>query len=128
MSLPARASGFRQRSQDGRSSDSVAPGVKDLVDNDEGGAVDCCAGIRWGKTRMKPTTMIAPNVVRPCAMMFAGTHTPCQSGLVDNTKIRMLEWRRLSSLVSRRSRDTFHEIRDTLHEFCFTISRRLLWI
>ena len=39
-----RPSGFLQRSQDGRSSDSVDPGVKGLVDNDEGGAVDCCAG------------------------------------------------------------------------------------
>jgi hypothetical protein len=39
---------------------------------------------------MKPTAMSAENVIRPCAMMLVGTHTPCQSGLVDNTKIRML--------------------------------------
>jgi hypothetical protein len=75
-------------------SDSVCPVAKGLVDSDEGGAVDCCAGIRWGKTRMKPTAMSAPNVVRPCAMMLAGTHGPCQSGLIDNPKSRMLQWGR----------------------------------
>jgi len=110
MSLPARASGFLQRSQDGRSSDSVAPGANGLVDNDEGGAVDCCAGIRWGQTRMTPTAMSAPNVVRPCAMMLAGKHTSCQSGLVDNLKSRMLEWRSLSRFV-RVARD-LREMRD----------------
>ena len=73
-----------------RISDSVTPGAKGLVDSEEGGAVDCCAGIRWGKTRMKLTAMSATNVVRASAMMFAGTHSPCQSGLVDNTKIRVL--------------------------------------
>jgi hypothetical protein len=79
MSLPALASGFLQRSQDGRSSDSVAPGANALVDKDEGGAVDCCAGIRWGKIKMTPTAMSTPNVVRPCAMIFAETHSPCQA-------------------------------------------------
>lgn len=39
---------------------------------------------------MTPTAMSAPSAVRSCAMMPAGTHAPCQSGLVDNTKSRML--------------------------------------
>jgi hypothetical protein len=91
MSLPPLASGFLQRSQDGRSSDSVDPGAKGIVDSEEGGAVDCCAGIRWGKTSMTPTAMSTPNMVRPSAMMLAGTHTPCQSGLVDNIKSRVLQ-------------------------------------
>ena len=66
---------------------------------------------------MQPTAMSAPNVVRPCVMILAGTHSPCQSGLVDNTKSRVLEWRRLSSFA-----------RDA-HEFCFTILRRFAsWI
>ncbi len=43
MLLSALASGFLQRSQDGRSSDSDDPGAKGLVESDEGGAVDCCA-------------------------------------------------------------------------------------
>ena len=30
-----------------------------------------------------------------------GTHSPCQIGLIDNTKSHMLEWRRISSLVKR---------------------------
>jgi len=45
---------------------------------------------------MQPTAMTAPNMVRPCAMMLAGKHTPCQSSLIDNAKSRMLEWRRIS--------------------------------
>ena len=28
--------------------------------------------------------------VRPCAMMFVRTHSPCQSGLIDIAKSRML--------------------------------------
>ncbi len=39
---------------------------------------------------MTPTAMSAPNAVRPCVMMPAETHTLCQRGLVDNTKIRVL--------------------------------------
>jgi hypothetical protein len=39
---------------------------------------------------MTPTAMSAPSAVRPCAMMPAETHTLCQRGLVDNTKIRVL--------------------------------------
>jgi hypothetical protein len=91
MSLLALASGFLQRSQDGRSSDSVDPGAKDLVDSEEGGAVDCCAGIRWGQTGVTPTAMSTPKMVRPSAMILAGTQSPCQSGLVDNIKSRMLQ-------------------------------------
>jgi hypothetical protein len=37
-------------------------------------------------------------------MMLAGTHTPCQSGLIDNAKSRVLEWRRLSSFARYASR------------------------
>ena len=33
-------------------------------------------------------------------MILAGTHTPCQSGLVDNAKSRMLEWGSLSELMA----------------------------
>jgi len=44
--------------------------------------------------------MSAQNVVRPCAMILAGTHTLCQSGLVDNAKIRMLQWGSLSELMA----------------------------
>jgi len=40
--------------------------------------------------------MSAPNVVRPCVMTFTRKHTPCQSGLIDKAKSRMLEWRRPS--------------------------------
>jgi hypothetical protein len=58
---------------------------------------------------MTPTAMSAPNVVRPCTMSLAGKHTPCQSGLVDNTKIRMLEWRRLSSFTRYVSRGLLHD-------------------
>lgn len=32
----------------------------------------------------------APNMVRPCAMILVEAHTPCQSGLIDNAKSRML--------------------------------------
>ena len=32
----------------------------------------------------------APNVARSCVMTFMRRHTLCQSGLIDNTKIRML--------------------------------------
>ena len=46
-----------------------------------------------------PMVMSIQNVVRSCAMMLAGTHSPCQSGLIDNAKSRMLEWRRLSQFV-----------------------------
>jgi hypothetical protein len=42
-------------------------------------------------------------------MSLAGKHTPCQSGLVDNTKIRMLEWRRLSSFTRYASRVLLHD-------------------
>jgi hypothetical protein len=34
--------------------------------------------------------MSAPSVVLPRAIMLAGTHTPCLSGLIDNAKSRML--------------------------------------
>jgi hypothetical protein len=37
-------------------------------------------------------------------MMLAGTHTPCHSGLIDNAKSRVLEWRRLSSFARYASR------------------------
>jgi hypothetical protein len=49
---------------------------------------------------MELTAMSATNVVRPCAMIFAGTHTPCQSGLVDNAKSRVLQWGSLSELMA----------------------------
>lgn len=49
---------------------------------------------------MKPTAMSAPNVVRPCAMILAVTHTLCQGGLVDNTKSRMLQWGSLLELMA----------------------------
>jgi hypothetical protein len=39
---------------------------------------------------MQPVVMSAEIMVRPWAMIFAGTHAPCQSGLIDNTKSRML--------------------------------------
>jgi hypothetical protein len=39
---------------------------------------------------MKPTAMSTLNVVWPCTMIFARKHAPCQSGLVDNAKIRVL--------------------------------------
>ncbi len=39
---------------------------------------------------MTPTAMSATNVIRPCAMISAGTHTSCQSGPIDNAKSRML--------------------------------------
>ena len=58
---------------------------------------------------MTPTAMSAPNVVRPRTMSIAGKHTPCQSGLVDNAKIRMLEWRRLSSFARYASRVLLHD-------------------
>jgi hypothetical protein len=45
---------------------------------------------------MKPTAISTPNVVRPCAIILAGTHTPCQGGLIDNAKSRMLLYRRIS--------------------------------
>ncbi len=45
---------------------------------------------------MTPKAMRALNMVRPSAMILAGTHTPCQSGLVDNAKSRMLLYRRVS--------------------------------
>jgi hypothetical protein len=32
-------------------------------------------------------------------MAFAALHTSCQLGLVDNAKIRVLQWQRLSSLA-----------------------------
>jgi hypothetical protein len=32
-------------------------------------------------------------------MALAALHAPCQTGLVDNIKIRVLEWRRLSSFA-----------------------------
>ena len=35
---------------------------------------------------MKPTAMSVPNVVRPCAMIFAGTHSPCQNGWLTMQK------------------------------------------
>ncbi len=34
--------------------------------------------------------MSAANVVRPRAMMFVEKHSPCQSGLIDNAKRRMV--------------------------------------
>ena len=40
--------------------------------------------------------MSIPNVALLCAMAFAAVHTSCQIGLVDNTKIRVLQWQRLS--------------------------------
>jgi hypothetical protein len=40
---------------------------------------------------MNHTAMSTPNVVWLCAMAFAALHTPCQTGLVDNTKIRVLQ-------------------------------------
>lgn len=39
---------------------------------------------------MMPTVMSAQSMVRSCAMILAGTHSPCQGGLVDNGKSRML--------------------------------------
>lgn len=39
---------------------------------------------------MTPTAMSAPSVVLHRAIMLAGTHTPCLSGLIDNAKSRML--------------------------------------
>ncbi len=39
---------------------------------------------------MTPKAMRALNMVRPCAMILVGTHNPCQSGLIDNAKSRML--------------------------------------
>jgi len=42
--LPDRPSGFLQRSQDGRISDSLDSGVRGVVERDEGCAVDGCAG------------------------------------------------------------------------------------
>lgn len=39
---------------------------------------------------MKLAAMSKVNVVRPCAMKLAGTHSPCQSGLIDIAKSRML--------------------------------------
>jgi hypothetical protein len=35
-------------------------------------------------------TMSDAKAVRPRAMILAGTHSPCQSGLIDNVKSRML--------------------------------------
>jgi len=55
---------------------------------------------------MIPTAMSAPNAVRPCAMMLAGSHTPCQSGLIDIVKSRMLLYLR-DSLDLREKRDGF---------------------
>jgi hypothetical protein len=34
--------------------------------------------------------MSAANLVRPCVIILENTHTPCQSGLIDNAKSRML--------------------------------------
>jgi hypothetical protein len=45
-------------------------------------------------------------------MILAGTHTPCQSGLVDNAKSRVLEWRRLSSFAGDASRVLLHDFRE----------------
>ncbi len=90
MPLSALASGFLQRSQDGRSSDSGDSAAKGLVGSDEVGAVDCCAVTRWGEIRMTPMAMSVPNILWRCVMMFSGTHAPCQRGLIDNVKRRML--------------------------------------
>jgi hypothetical protein len=57
MSLPARPSGFLQRSQDQEEFESVVPGVKGVVGNDEAGAVDGWAGERGGAVMIKVTTM-----------------------------------------------------------------------
>lgn len=43
--------------------------------------------------------MSIPNVMWLCAIPFAAVHTSCQIGLVDNTKIRVLQWQRLSSFA-----------------------------
>jgi hypothetical protein len=42
-------------------------------------------------------------------MMLAGTHTPCQSDLIDNAKSRVLEWQRLSSFARDASRVLLHD-------------------
>jgi hypothetical protein len=42
-------------------------------------------------------------------MILAGTHTPCQSGLIDNAKSRVLEWRCLSSFAIYVSRILLHD-------------------
>jgi hypothetical protein len=39
---------------------------------------------------MQPMAMSDAKAVRPSAMMFVRTHSPCQSGLIDNAKSRML--------------------------------------
>ena len=73
-----------------RISDSVTLGVKGFVDNDEGGAVDGCAGTCWEKIRRAPTAMSEPSMVRSGVIMFAGTHTLCQGCWIDIVKSRML--------------------------------------
>jgi hypothetical protein len=39
---------------------------------------------------MEPARRSATNLVRPCAMPLVGTHSPCQSSLIDNAKSRVL--------------------------------------
>ena len=73
-----------------RISDSDDPGAKGLVESDEGGAVDGCAGTRGEKIRRAPTAMSTPNMVRPGVIMFAGTHMLCQDCLIDIVKSRVL--------------------------------------
>ena len=71
-----------------------------MVDSDEGGTVDGCAGTSCGKIRMTPIAMSAPNRVRLCAMFLTRSHSSCQSCLVDNVKMRMLQWHSLSELMA----------------------------
>jgi hypothetical protein len=54
---------------------------------------------------MQPMAMSDAKAVRPSAMMLAGTHTSCQSGLIDNVKSRMVLYLRDSrDLREKRNR------------------------
>ncbi|HWI69819.1 MAG TPA: hypothetical protein VNS88_15840, partial [Nitrospiraceae bacterium] len=44
----------------------------------------------------------------------ARTHTPCQTGLIDNAKSRMLEWRRLSLFARYESRVPLHDFTEAV--------------
>ena len=105
MSLPGFPSGFRQRSHDVRISESVVPGANGLVDRDEGGAVNGCAWICWAKIRTTATAKRVPSAVRSCAMILGGEHAPCQGGLIDNIKTRVVLYLRdLRGLCEKRER------------------------
>jgi hypothetical protein len=47
-------------------------------------------------------------------MALAALHAPCQTGLVDNIKIRVLEWRRLSSFARDGLRVGYHDFTEAV--------------